>query len=93
VTVTNVGSLVWQPGVINISYHLFAASGAVFVWDGARTAIPQPIGKGQAATVNLQILLPAAPGTYEVRIDVVQEGVTWFSGQSIAPSSIYLQVQ
>jgi hypothetical protein len=93
VTVTNVGSLVWQPGVINISYHLFAASGAVFVWDGARTAIPQPLGKGQAATVNLQILLPAAPGTYEVRIDVVQEGVTWFSGQSIAPASIYLQVQ
>jgi hypothetical protein len=93
VTVTNVGSLVWQPGVVNVSYHLMTAAGAVFVWDGVRTAIPQPLGRGQSAVVNLAVQLPVAPGSYEVRIDVVQEGVTWFSGQSIAPGSIYLQVQ
>jgi hypothetical protein len=93
VTVANVGSLVWQPGVVNISYHLMTASGFVFVWDGVRTPIPQPLGQGQSATVNLAIQLPATPGTYEVRIDAVQEGVTWFSGQSIAPGTISLQVQ
>src|SRR4029079_12174775 len=93
VTVTNVGSLVWQPVAVTISYHLMSASGAVFVWDGARTPIPQALGTGQSATVNLAIQMPATPGTYEVRIDAVQEGVTWFSGQSIAPGTISLQVQ
>ena len=93
VTVTNAGSLVWQPVAITISYHLISASGGVFVWDGVRTPIPQPVGKDQSVTVNLAIQLPATPGTYEVRIDAVQEGVTWFSGQSIAPGTISLQVQ
>jgi hypothetical protein len=93
VTVTNVGSLVWQPVAVTISYHLMTAAGGVFVWDGVRTPIPQPLGQGQSATVNLAIQLPATPGTYEVRIDAVQEGVTWFSGQSIAPGTISLQVQ
>jgi len=93
VTVTNVGSLVWQPVAVTISYHLMSAGGGVFVWDGVRTPIPQPVGKDQSVTVNLAIQLPATPGTYEVRIDAVQEGVTWFSGQSIAPGTISLQVQ
>ena len=90
---TPVLCMVVQPGVVNISYHLMTTAGVVFVWDGARTPIPQPLGQGQSATVNLAIQLPATPGMYEVRIDAVQEGVTWFSGQSIAPGTMSLQVQ
>src|SRR5207302_1567446 len=30
-----------------------------------------------------QILVPATPGTYKLRYDIVQEGVTWFSGQGM----------
>ena len=93
ITVTNVGTLVWQPGAFNVSYHLMAPSGAVFVWDGQRTPIPAPLGKDQSVTVNLALQLPVPPGSYEVRIDVVQEGVTWFSGQSIAPGTFTLVVQ
>ena len=93
VTITNVGTLVWQPGSVNVSYHLIAASGATFVWDGLRTALPSPVERGQSVTVNLKILLPSALGTYEERIDLVQEGVTWFTGQNIAPGSVTLQVQ
>ncbi|HET7700565.1 MAG TPA: hypothetical protein VFM06_06830, partial [Candidatus Limnocylindria bacterium] len=93
VTITNVGTLVWQPGSVNVSYHLIAASGAVFVWDGQRTAIPTALGRGQSVTVNVKILLPSIPSTYVARIEMVQEGVTWFSGHAIAPGSVTLLVQ
>ena len=53
VTITNVGTAVWQPGVINASYHLVTPSGAVFVWDGVRTKLAGPLDKGQGATVLL----------------------------------------
>jgi len=93
VTITNVGTAVWQPGVVNASYHLVTPSGAVFVWDGVRTKLAGPLDKGQGATVLLQVLLPAAAGTYELQVDLVQEGITWFSGQRIAPARMTLTVQ
>jgi hypothetical protein len=93
VTITNVGTAVWQPGVINASYHLYTPSGAVFVWDGVRTKLAAPLGTGQAANVLLQVLLPQAAGTYDLQIDLVQEGITWFSGQRIAPARVTLTVQ
>jgi hypothetical protein len=93
VTITNVGDAVWQPGVINPSYHLLTPSGAVFVWDGARTKLAAPLAKGQGAVVLLQVLLPQAAGTYDLQVDLVQEGITWFSGQRIAPARITLSVQ
>src|SRR3989442_1025480 len=37
VTLTNNGSLAWQGGLFNLAYHLYAPSGAVVVWDGARS--------------------------------------------------------
>ncbi|HEU5287505.1 MAG TPA: hypothetical protein VFV20_03815, partial [Candidatus Limnocylindria bacterium] len=64
-----------------------------YVWDGLRTAFPTALGQGQTATVNLAIRLPSTAGTFEIRVDLVQEGVTWFTGQRIAPASISLQVQ
>jgi len=93
VTITNVGTAVWQPGTINASYHLFTSQGAVFVWDGARTKLAAPLDKTQGASVLLQVVLPATAGTYELRVDLVQEGITWFSGQGIAPATVTLSVQ
>ncbi|HYL52992.1 MAG TPA: hypothetical protein VEZ15_13540, partial [Acidimicrobiia bacterium] len=93
VTITNVGTLVWQPGVVNASYHLYGADGSVVVWDGVRTKLAAPIDRGQSAPVGLQVALPATPGSYTLQVDLVQEGVTWFSGQNIAPARIALQVQ
>jgi hypothetical protein len=92
VTLTNVGSLVWQPGAINLSYHIVTASGAVVTWDGLRTVLPQPIGTGQTAVVNALVRLPAVAGPYTVRWDLVQEGITWISDQGVPMGSATLVV-
>ena len=44
-------------------------------------ALP-PSGKG---TVLLEVLLPDAPGLYELFVDVVEEGVCWFSDRGSPP--------
>jgi hypothetical protein len=93
VTITNAGSVTWQPGAFNAAYHLYVPSGAVFVWDGVRTALPATVAPGQAVTLNVIVKMPPAAGSYVLRFDVVQEGVAWFSGQGVPMGSATLQVQ
>ncbi|MBI2323912.1 MAG: N-acetylmuramoyl-L-alanine amidase [Chloroflexi bacterium] len=93
VSVTNTGSLVWQPGVINLSYHVQGAGGAVALWDGQRSPLVQPIAPGQTAVVNAFVKLPAAAGSYVLTWDLVREGVTWFSGQNVRGGTTALVAQ
>jgi hypothetical protein len=93
VSITNMGSRVWVPGTVNLGYHLYAESGNVYVWDGARAVLPQPLGIGQTALVNATIRLPERAGTFTIRFDLVEEGVTWFSGQRVPTASVTLTVQ
>jgi hypothetical protein len=93
VTITNAGSTTWQPGAFNASYHLYVQNGAIFVWDGIRTALQAPVAPNQTVAVNVIVKMPAAPGTYLLKFDVVQEGVAWFSGQGVPMGSATLQAQ
>jgi len=93
ITITNAGTATWQPGAFNAAYHIYVPSGALFVWDGVRTALPAAVGPGQAVTLGVIVKMPATPGTYLVQFDVVQEGVAWFSGQGVPMGSATLQAQ
>ena len=93
VTLTNAGTTTWQPGAFNASYHLYTQAGALFVWDGLRTALPAAVAPGQAVTLNVIVKMPPSAGSYLLRFDVVQEGVAWFSGQGVPTGSATLQVQ
>ncbi len=93
VAITNTGTTTWTPGAFNLSYHLYAASGNVYVWDGARTAIAAPIARGGLATLNASVRMPPIAGTFTIRWDLVQEGVTWFSGANVPTGNATLTVQ
>jgi hypothetical protein len=93
ITVTNAGATTWQPGAFNLAYHLYVPNGALFVWDGVRTALPAAVAPGQAVTLNATVKMPAGVGTYSLRFDVVQEGVSWFSSQGVPMGSATLQAQ
>jgi N-acetylmuramoyl-L-alanine amidase-like protein len=93
ITITNSGTTTWQPGAFNVAYHLFTQSGAIFVWDGVRTALPAAVAPGQPVTLNAIVKIPASPGAYVLRFDIVQEGVAWFSGQGSPMGSTTLQAQ
>jgi N-acetylmuramoyl-L-alanine amidase-like protein len=93
VTITNTGSLTWQPGAFNLSYHLYAASGNVYVWDGLRSALPTAVAPGQTVTVTAIVRVPTVAGQYRVAFDLVREGVAWFSTQNVPTGSSTLQAQ
>ena len=93
VTLVNNGSATWQPGTFNLSYHLYVASGSVYVWDGLRTALPAAVPPGSSITVNAIVRTPTVAGAYTVAFDLVQEGVTWFSTQKVPTGSSTLQAQ
>jgi hypothetical protein len=94
VTLTNAGSLTWDPAQkFDLAYHLFDASGKVVVWDGARTLLPGPVAPGGSVTLNANVTTPATAGSFVLKFDLVQEGVSWFSGQGVPAESVSLTVQ
>ena len=68
------------------SYHLTRWDDSVVIWDGARTVLPD-VAPGQTVTINVVVQAPAA-GSYVVKFDLVQEGVTWFSGQGVPTGNV-----
>jgi hypothetical protein len=89
VSVRNVGSLTWQTTGANpvlFAYHWRAGAcpGTAYVtWDGARTALPAPIGTGATASLSATVVAPVAPGTYCITYDLLHRAVTWFSWQAV----------
>jgi hypothetical protein len=81
VRIENMSNFDWGSNV-NLSYHWYDAAGNLVEWNGLRTSLAGT-ARTHIAAVNAQIAVPATPGTYRLRYDIVQEGVTWFSGQGM----------
>ena len=95
VTVSNTGTVTWPAGgaaPVHLSYHWLDATGQVVVWDGSRAALPADIAPGQSAEIAIAVASPPAVGPYRLRLDLVQEGVTWFSAQGVAPRDLAISV-
>lgn len=82
IKLTNEGWEAWssegERGVFT-SYHWLDPQGHIVTFDGERTPLPRPVAPGETCEVAITILAPAAPGKYRLAIDLVREGVTWFS--------------
>lgn len=90
VVVTNTGTTTWPAGGANpvhLSYH-WLQSGATVVWDGARAALPSDVPSEASVTVALPVLSPPRAGTFTLRIDLVQEGMAWFSSLGVTPQDL-----
>ncbi|HEY4026495.1 MAG TPA: DNRLRE domain-containing protein, partial [Candidatus Dormibacteraeota bacterium] len=83
-TLTNQGTDAWPAnGSYRVSYHLHRPDGTL-IRDGVRTMLPSTVNPGQSLYLKANIeTLPM--GDYIVAWDMVQEGVTWFSGFGVSP--------
>jgi SAM-dependent methyltransferase len=68
----------WPPPIL-ASYHWLDPKGSVVVQDGTRTPLPRPVAAGDTCEMTLRIDTPSQPGRYLLAVDLVEEGVTWFS--------------
>ena len=86
VRLTNTSSFAWSAqGSVptHLAFHWADLAGRTVVWDGQRAALPADVPAGGTTVVRPTIPTPAAPGVYRLRIDLVREGVSWFSAQRV----------
>jgi len=93
----NTGALNWDRGGENpiyISYHwLDFEDKKIIVFEGERTLLPKDLVQvGEEAEINMKVMSPSEPGKYILQIDLVNEGVTWFSYQGVPQLEKYIAV-
>ena len=82
-TIRNRGWRSWQSngprGSVFASYHWLDVEGGMAVEDGARTPLPRPLAADETLAMTCHVAAPGTPGRYTLALDLVEEGVTWFS--------------
>jgi SAM-dependent methyltransferase len=96
--VENTGHAAWPAaspdgfGHVRLGAHLHAAGGAPSIQDYGRAGLPRDLAPGASATVTLELRAPAVPGRYRVELDMVREGVAWFSSREPSTVEVALTV-
>jgi len=83
----------WSDSPIGLSYHLKKADGQVLVHDNARHFFSQPLLPERERLVELSIASPSTPGSYQLELDLVCEGVFWFKDRGSPTTSVTLEVE
>ncbi len=66
-------------GLVRLGAHLHAGDGAPDILDYGRADLPRDVEPGAAEVLSIELEAPGRPGRYRVTLDMVREGVTWFS--------------
>jgi SAM-dependent methyltransferase len=78
---------------IFLSYHWLGARSTVVEEDGLRTPLPRIVAPGETCTMSLRIRTPHVPGRYTLAVDMVEEGVRWFSGAGAPTRQVSVKVR
>ena len=95
VRIENPGTDTWVSAgnaPVNVSYKWFL-DGKMLPIEGERTGLPKPIEPKTSANVTVHIVAPGLPGKYELRVTLVQEGVSWFMTKSNTYLSLPVSVR
>lgn len=77
----NIGTALWLPAEqsrfgVNIACR-WLKDGQASAWE--RLPLPQTVSPAQSVALNLSLRAPSEAGEYLLELDLVREGVTWFS--------------
>jgi SAM-dependent methyltransferase len=78
---------------ILLSYHWLDAARRVVDYDGLRTPLPRPLAPGEDCLAAVRLRTPQRPGHYLLEIDLVEEGVSWFSAAGVPPLRVTVRVR
>jgi len=73
--------------------QLLNAEGALIAPDFATAFLPDDAPPGARVATHVQLRAPAAPGRYVLRVDLVDELITWFQDRGSAPCDCPLLVE
>lgn len=99
VKVTNASNTLWPAKGdsaelyrINLAYHWLDKTGKV-VSEGNRTSLPYDLKPNKTVSLQTEVQAPGTPGEYILKVDLVQEAVSWFEGKGVKPATIIVNVQ
>ncbi len=100
IVVLNTGSERWPaasehddgPYSIRLGNHWRRRFWRTLRFDDLRAPLPHDVAPGETATIGLPVEAPAAPGTYILELDMVQEHVRWFATAGSKPARIRVRV-
>ena len=87
ITVRNVGTEAWSPTAGDRFSYRWWQDGKQLELEGERTPLPTAVPPGGTIDLQVRVVAPQAQGTYELRIQPVREGVTWYGPPREAPWS------
>ena len=99
ITLRNTSYRTWPAGgphPVRIGYHWYTPTGEDVpntLWDDLRTNLPHDIQPGDSVTLNCEMAVPRAPGSYEIRWDMVEEMRTWFAWQAVPTLDVEITVR
>ena len=82
--VRNDGAVIWKAqgrrfgGQVSCALKVCSPAGEVLREDLGRTSLPYDVAPGEEVAVQMRVAGELPPGSYELRYDLVVEGVTWF---------------
>ncbi len=97
VRVTNTSPQAWVPGTgrgrgIKVGVRLRASDSEPWR-DYDRAELGRAVAPGESRELRLTLVAPSTPGNYAVKIDLVDEFVTWFEDQGSIPLTRQLIVR
>jgi SAM-dependent methyltransferase len=96
--IDNVGHATWPHsspdgfGLVRLGAHLTTPDGSLPVVDYGRSDLPRDLAPGASEVVTIELRAPDRPGEYRVELDMVREGVAWFSTREPGSVSVALTV-
>lgn len=91
IAVRNTGYRRWSSegdSPVFVSYRWLSRAGVPIDLEGRRSPLPHALDPGAACRVPIVIETPAIAGRYVLSIDLVHEGVTWFSEAGQLPCRV-----
>jgi hypothetical protein len=64
--------------LVRVGAQLAGEDGSLLDRDHARAALPADLQPGRSVDLSISLPLPPTPGRYQVRLDLVSEGIDWF---------------
>jgi glycosyltransferase involved in cell wall biosynthesis/SAM-dependent methyltransferase len=98
ITIRNTGDTLWlsgqtlRAGIVMPGVRVFDQSGEMVREVHGHPMLPRSIAPGQYVSITLPCPVPPVPGTYTVKIDLVDQQVCWFEERGSQPLVFKVEV-
>ena len=90
--IINIGEITWRKDIVGASYHWYRGE-ELLIWDGIRSYLNTDVSYEETYQWHsnpIRIKAPQQSGRLTLKMDMVEEGITWFSEQTPIQNAKYL---